>query len=228
MGLAYSKRKPLRWIIEFEELARTKDRQEECIRIIKKHHLKTLNSMIDIQGFRIPILHFVVYNGLDEVTRYLLESGANPNIQEMEFRYVPIHVAVIDKNEKAFDLLVNYGVDIHVRSFAGYNALHYACMGGSYDLAKKLVKLGININEINQFGDTPFSVSIDVYREVPNRARISSYLLSTRKIDFSIEANQKALSTVDMSYFAKYYISEESFQRRSFLLASRRRFLHTN
>ena len=60
-------------------------------------------------------LHVTCWQNNYEITKYLLENGANPNIianEDMEFR-TPLHCTLFGKSKSMIDLLLEYNAKVY-------------------------------------------------------------------------------------------------------------------
>ncbi|CAQ54400.1 ankyrin repeat domain-containing protein [Wolbachia endosymbiont of Culex quinquefasciatus] len=110
-------------------------------------------------------LHYAAFKGDVQVTKILLESGANPNLkmqgsgillstadetqkdEDLEYKYqgcTPLHVAALNKQLEVAKILVNdWDADVNAMS-TGWQVtpLHMAAESGNLDMVKFLVKEG--------------------------------------------------------------------------------------
>ena len=61
-----------------------------------------------------------------EISEFLLESGANANIQNDFWRWTALHKAVSDHDVSMVEMLLGYGADIHIRDINGTTPLDLA------------------------------------------------------------------------------------------------------
>jgi len=128
--------------------------------------------------------------GAMETSKYLLESGADPNVidrfGETAFTAATI-VAIKQKKMELLDLMLSHNADIN-RTFVsakttGNTALIHAASAGDVELIIYLLLNGANINHVNSEGNTPVMVAAE-------KRRIESLrLLVERGADLSIQNN---------------------------------------
>lgn len=86
------------------------------------------------------ILHFVADNGYREFIELIVKRGVPVNIETIECKYTPLHIAVMKKHWRSVALLISLGADVTARTERGSTALHLAvdgyctCDYGSYDV----------------------------------------------------------------------------------------------
>ncbi|KAF7504468.1 hypothetical protein GJ744_002205 [Endocarpon pusillum] len=55
-------------------------------------------------------LHAAIYKGHREITEYLLDNAASPNVMD-DFMRTPLHIAVYRQNKAIVSALVHHGAD---------------------------------------------------------------------------------------------------------------------
>ncbi|WP_250295900.1 ankyrin repeat domain-containing protein [Wolbachia endosymbiont of Oedothorax gibbosus] len=95
------------------------------------------------------------------VIRYLLNTGANPNLQDSDNK-TPLYVANItdgDKNKEVVELLLGKKADPNIAKYNGQTPLYAACMfcdeGFNVETIKLLLKSGADINKRDDKRNTP-------------------------------------------------------------------------
>ncbi|MFT8322892.1 MAG: M48 family metallopeptidase [Bacillus sp. (in: firmicutes)] len=93
---------------------------------------------LDIDGA--TPLHYAVNSFDADAVQYLLENGANPNIQDEYLDSTPLHDAVYnyDGDTEIISLLLENGADIKVEDVDGFSALDYAKETGDSKLIQLL------------------------------------------------------------------------------------------
>ena len=114
-------------------------------------------------------LHYFLINHMtdtEEVTKALLEAGANPNAPNKAGR-TPLHVA---ENMEAAKVLLNAeGIDINARNKYKRTPLHTA---KNMELAKILLEAGADLNAKDEDGRTPADVNQHVREVLRERERL--------------------------------------------------------
>lgn len=76
------------------------------------------------------------------------------------FGETPLHVAVVQNDLEAIQLIVGAGGDINAAGEEGYAPLHEAVEQGSVDAVHLLLELGASMNTINSNGHTPYDLAV--------------------------------------------------------------------
>ncbi|CAF0852726.1 unnamed protein product [Adineta steineri] len=113
-------------------------------------------------------LHIAIRREWTQVTRILLEAGANPNISEKDiYASRPIDIAVLNDDPKMIELLHNYGASLNgIKSMHHLAPLAEAFVRGYFNVFKTLLELGaqpsINLhrNTIRSFGVQLFDTNL--------------------------------------------------------------------
>jgi ankyrin repeat protein len=99
-------------------------------------------------------LHITCEYGSEPCAKLLIKIGANVNKQNTAGE-TPLMAACYGKDDHTdiVKLLLHYGADVNITSRGG-TALHFACCKGNTKCAELLIKNGININKIYDYGLT--------------------------------------------------------------------------
>lgn len=95
-----------------------------------------------------------------EFTKYLLDHGANPNIN-IDFEF-PLRIAAAKGFVDIVDLLLQYNVNINMQNMITDDvALHIACRHNKIDIVKILLSqnTGANVNIEDDFRNTPIHLA---------------------------------------------------------------------
>lgn len=103
----------------------------------------------------------------NEITKILLENGANPNLINNDDR-TPLHNACDNGYFNTVNLLLEDDrIDINVTDKNGNTALHYACEAGDANVIALLIKKGMDINVTNNEGKSAINlVENDLIKQV--------------------------------------------------------------
>ena len=103
-------------------------------------------------------LYYAAYLGFTSVMALLLESGKDPDEYGGEFHY-PILAAAENGHKEAVNLLLDANADVTVRGPAGQTLLHSVLGAGWWDIARHVIKMGANIDVVDEHGCTPLLVA---------------------------------------------------------------------
>lgn len=76
------------------------------------------------------------------------------------FGDTPLHVAVVQNDLEAIELIVGAGGDVNAAGEEGYAPLHEAVEQGNDGAAHLLLKLGASVNIKNSNGYTPYDLAV--------------------------------------------------------------------
>ncbi|MFC1604420.1 ankyrin repeat domain-containing protein [Planctomycetota bacterium] len=102
--------------------------------------------------FGLSPLHWAVSVGSRDVTDYLIDVGANPNVEDDKQGATPLMLA---HDALLAERLISKGADVRLKSQTGTTALHIACIFGIKDLAELLIRSGADINARDNYSATP-------------------------------------------------------------------------
>jgi ankyrin repeat protein len=105
----------------------------------------------DKDGF--TLIHWSVQEWNPEITRLLVEYGANPNTSG-DSGVTPLANATGDNKIEAVELLLELGADVNYSEGHG-TALHTACAYEYPQVAEILIKHGADVNAVGDEGWTP-------------------------------------------------------------------------
>ncbi|WP_419247334.1 ankyrin repeat domain-containing protein [Wolbachia endosymbiont of Rhagoletis indifferens] len=99
------------------------------------------------------LLHFAVNFGDINVTKLLLEEGADIDIKDQN-KNTSLHLAASNGHTDTVKLLMEKGSDLSVVDKEGNTSLHLAASNGHTDIVKLLVEKGSDLSAVNKNGDT--------------------------------------------------------------------------
>ena len=139
-------------------------------------YLLSKGAMVDdINGnYGTTALYRSCFDGTLDITKVLVDAGANINFKRMDGYYSPFFIAVMNNHKHIVEYLISKGVNIDEKN--GQNddsALHKACYIGSLEMTKILVKAGADINILDKIGQKPIDLAIQ-----KNHQAIVKYLES--------------------------------------------------
>jgi len=86
------------------------------------------------------LLHYAAYDG--DMTKMLLDKGANPNIVEREMGRTPLHWAAFRGRKTKVEMLLAHGANVDTRDWYGKTPLSLAKEGGHTEIIELLKKHG--------------------------------------------------------------------------------------
>lgn len=93
--------------------------------------------------------------------RFLLEKGADPTKEDIDFHSV-IYYAAVGGNRQILDLLLEYGAELNYQNSWGNTALHYAAAYGNIAAVEFLCAAGIDVNKLNHSLNTALMQTLGV------------------------------------------------------------------
>ena len=101
-------------------------------------------------------LSLAAYFGNEDVIRYLLLQGSDPNIPSRNgYNVYPIHSAVAANYTIIAKMLLEAGADINVVQMSGSTPLHSAAHNGNIELLIVLLEAGAKVDAKMEDGKTP-------------------------------------------------------------------------
>lgn len=99
-------------------------------------------------------LHLASRQGYHEVSKTLIEKGANANAAGSN-RRTALHAASLQADPRVVKLLLENGANIDIPDNVGETPLHTATLFGHIEVVKLLLEKGANIDIPNDIGETP-------------------------------------------------------------------------
>ena len=106
-------------------------------------------------NYGITPLHLVSFKGQDEYMSIFLQNNAEINVYD-KFKRIPLNYAIMEGQLNSAYFLLEAGSTINSKDIDGNSLLHYAVSskGNSLLFSIMLIDRKINLNEINNDGDT--------------------------------------------------------------------------
>jgi ankyrin repeat protein len=153
--------------------------------VIKASDVTGLQRLI-VKGFDLNLvdvlegapLHCAVEHDAFECMKILIDNGANVNVRTIQKLETPIQIAIRTKNDRIYDYLMQYKVDMSLRNKEGESALFYGIRSGNERAVADAIRHGADVNERNDVGVTPLYVAVSL-KETP----LVSKLLQTHNAD---------------------------------------------
>ncbi|XP_044592806.1 putative ankyrin repeat protein RF_0381 [Cotesia glomerata] len=126
--------------------------------------LLTHQADINAQGFSGPALHESILQGHDSITSYLLQEGADLNLQSLnvlQAGFSPLNTAILSSNTFATELLLKMDANLLSKDSELNTPLHIAVKEENYALTALLLSSGASMTSINSNQETPFCLAVD-------------------------------------------------------------------
>lgn len=114
------------------------------------------NANVNIcDKFGVSPLHLAAYKGQDDNVEYFLKQKANIDAKDKLGR-TPLMYAIIEGQTNCVQFLLENGSDLNSVDINGDSLIHYAakCKGNSLLYSTMLINKGIDVNKINNEGNT--------------------------------------------------------------------------
>lgn len=101
-------------------------------------------------------LGIATYFGYEEIVRYLLLKGADPNLPSNNgYQVYPLHSAIGSNFEGIAKMLVEAGAEVNVLQASNITPLHSAAQNGNIEMLILLLEQGAQVNIRTEHGETP-------------------------------------------------------------------------
>ena len=125
--------------------------RKEIIDLLYKHGTDmNIDAKYNEKGYTF-LIWYSRYGDIDMV-RFLLDSGANTNIQDNTGCTALIH-ACVEQHMEIIELLLDYGADPNIKSNGETTAIEYAHNFEDKELLNLLCRYGANHNDLNIYID---------------------------------------------------------------------------
>jgi ankyrin repeat protein len=135
-----------------------------------------------------------------EMSRVLLEGGANPNVVEKDTKETPIFSAIYGNQFESVKLLHQFGADLDFKNKCDKTPFQFAVQTRQFDIAFWLEEQGVDVQNMNKYGGTPArtihdSLTENLYNDWAKEAGLKmKALLEKKGVEFpplSPEENRK-------------------------------------
>ena len=164
-----------------------------------------LRAKVDINALNaegLSSLHWAVINGNIEVTKLLIEKGANIEIKDSGCGSSPLLFACQNGRTKIVKFLIEKGADINTKNSKGSNAIHFAAQSGKTEIVDFLLQNGLEINMKDNNGENPLFYAM-YYRHFPiMREAIHAYEMVKFLIENGVNVDEATVSNQTPLTFA--------------------------
>jgi len=88
------------------------------------------------------LLHYAAGSGSTDMTRLLLDKGADPNVKTNGGLQTPLHISVVAGNKEIAELLISHGADLNTKRYDGRTPLSLAKEKAHSEIVELLRKHG--------------------------------------------------------------------------------------
>lgn len=126
---------------------------------IVSQHPNVLN-LLDAKLGWAPLYRTVICGHID-ATKFLLEKGADPNIQN-RMGETPLHQAALHNNIKLAKILLRHKANVNAQQHDGDSPLHSACSKGHVEIVRLLLKHKAETSITNNlYEKTPLHIAVE-------------------------------------------------------------------
>lgn len=130
--------------------------------LVAKHLHQSPDLIEEYSGDGFTGLGLAAYFGNEDVTRYLLLNGSNPNVPSQNGYHVfPIHSAIANNHTIIAKMLLEAGANVNVQQMAAVTPLHSAAKNGNIELIILLLEAGADITVEMEGGKLPADLAAE-------------------------------------------------------------------
>ncbi|MCF6138279.1 M48 family metallopeptidase [Pseudalkalibacillus berkeleyi] len=127
----------------------------------------------DSQG--LTPLHWAVQDGNEDMVKILINSGADPNVEDFYFGLTPMMSAAEFGNSNIIKMLIEAYGDLNGKDYEGMNALFYAVFSDNPETVKLLIDQGVDLDTLDSENMTALMHAIQLgNRDIINILKKSS------------------------------------------------------
>lgn len=127
-----------------------------ALNVIRRDNRIALES--DAEGR--TALHYAAKVGREAVVKALLNHGADPNAQHVEFKHTPLHLSAKRGHALSSKFLLECGADPNAQNKFQRTPLHYAAEDGHESVVQMLLDAGADRTIVDKYGHTPSSLAV--------------------------------------------------------------------
>jgi ankyrin repeat protein len=103
-------------------------------------------------------LHVAASWGEVEITRMLIDAGANVNLQD-KWGKTSLHWAAFYGQVEIVRMLIGAGANVNLQTNGGWTPLHWAARRGEVEIARMLIDAGARKDIPNEDGNLPYDLT---------------------------------------------------------------------
>lgn len=107
------------------------------------------------------IFDLIKAKSANELKTWITEHPEDVHLKTNFGGYNTLQVAIIYNSEHCVELLLDAGVSVLDKSKGLWSALHYAASTGNLTIIKRLVELGVSLNDRTEEGLTPLECAVN-------------------------------------------------------------------
>jgi uncharacterized protein len=130
-----------------------KENRLDLVKQLVSHGAKVNNQSLNKDSFGQTPLMEAAYHGFYELAHYLINNGANLDLQN-KMGHTALLLAVINRKSDLVQLLVEHHADVNCMDKNKLTPLMIASGKGFFDIASLLVSHGANVHHQDEDGDT--------------------------------------------------------------------------
>ena len=132
------------------------------IDLVAKHLHQSPNLIEEFSSDGFTGLGLAAYFGNEDVTRYFLLNGSDPNIPSQNgYNVFPIHSAIANNHIIIVKMLLESGANVNVKQMAAVTPLHSAAKNGNIELIILLLEAGADITVEMEGGKIPADLAAE-------------------------------------------------------------------
>ncbi|MBD0391224.1 ankyrin repeat domain-containing protein [Wolbachia endosymbiont of Pentalonia nigronervosa] len=144
----------------------------------RRRNVKAIYNELENDNFNInhlfsqikdlSLLHLAAVSGYEKAVDYLINKGANVNLQN-KYGISPLYSAIHHGHEQVADHLIKKGANVNLQDKNGFSLLHFAAEYGHEKVVDYLIKKGATVNLQDKHGTFPLHLAAEYgYENIVN------------------------------------------------------------
>ncbi|XP_057324867.1 ankyrin-1-like [Microplitis mediator] len=127
-------------------MSRLRYKYNYVLRLIERGAVENISTDLHSTS-KLPLLHLAAWNGDEKLVTYLLQNGADINVNHLK-KGTPLHIAVAMENLEIIKILVQFKADIHRQLLRSpwHTPLHRSVFQDNTKIVEYLLNNGGNVN----------------------------------------------------------------------------------